>query len=704
MAKKLIFKNAEAARDAIMDSQKKEIANLYESWADEIGERAKFYSHKSTASAPVSERYYKELQKQIRATSQQVSNEIYGKIKNNIYTIADAVVADNVEWLKSFGFSEKGLNAAFSYVPDNVVRNLATGQIYEGGWNLSSRIWGDNEQTLKDAYQIMAKGVAMNKPIYEITKDLEAYVRPSAKLPWNPVLAMKNTKTGKIEYKRIYKKQVDYNAQRLARTLAQHSYQQSFLATTQNNPFISEYIWISNGSRVCDLCKARDGMHFKKNELPMDHPNGMCIMEPVVAEDMVDQLTNWFNSPDGTYPEIDAFAGNFGYNASKTGTVQDYLNKYGTSTKNPSAWYHSLSPVQKAEAKLLKDASGLSWDEWYEKFVYSGSSDDIAAYKAKITAKKAAKKTVTKTATKAKTETVQVFSEAQEKYLSPGGYTPSKMPDDFDDWYFKTPGHKQIEILESLGIDWSDATDNEIYNALFDFYNNNLTSSNLVTKVVTKADDVVSATVKVSKTVTSEVVDKIDDAFDSIAWMESLRNNELTEMDSWTKDWLKAITKAEKSGVVKYTSNAFYDMNSYLRGLRPNTKYATAINNCQSALSKASLPKETIVCRGSDYNMLNSLGIGKVTKENKGNFIGAIVEDKGFTSTTPSYGDGFYRDIEYVIKVPKGSQAMYVNSISEHDTEKELLINCGSKFIVENVEFDSYGDVNKIFMTLINLQ
>jgi len=607
MAKKLIFKNAEAARDAIMDSQKKEITNLYESWADEIGERAKFYSHKSTASAPVSERYYRELQKQMRATSQQMSNEIYSKIKNNLYTIADAVVADNVEWLKSFGFSEKGLNAAFSYVPDNVVRNLITGQIYEGSWNLSSRIWGDNETTLKDIYGVMAKGVAMNKPIYEIAKDLEAYVRPSAKLPWNPVLAMKNTKTGKIEYKRIYKKQVDYNAQRLARTLAQHSYQQSFLATTQNNPFILEYIWISNGSRVCDLCKARDGMHFKKNELPMDHPNGMCIMEPVVAEDMVDQLTDWFNSPDGTYSEIDAFASNFGYNASKTGTVQDYLNKYGTSTKNPSAWYHSLSPIQKAEAKLLKDASGLSWDEWYEKFVYSGSPDDIAAFKAKVAAKKAAKKTATKTATKA-------------------------------------------------------------------------------------------------KTVASEVVDKIDDAFDSTAWMESLRNNELTEMDSWTKDWLKAITKAEKSGVVKYTSNAFYDMNSYLRGLRPSTKYATAINNCQSALSKASLPKETIVCRGSDYNMLNSLGIGKVTKENKGNFIGAIVEDKGFTSTTPSYGDGFYRDIEYVIKVPKGSQAMYVNSISEHDTEKELLINCGSKFIVKDVEFNSYGDVKKIFMTLINLR
>ena len=36
---KLVFKDAEVARDAIMASQKKEIENLYKQWADEIGKR-----------------------------------------------------------------------------------------------------------------------------------------------------------------------------------------------------------------------------------------------------------------------------------------------------------------------------------------------------------------------------------------------------------------------------------------------------------------------------------------------------------------------------------------------------------------------------------------------------------------------------------------------------------------------------------------
>lgn len=301
---KLIFRDAEKARDAIMGSQKKEITALYENWAEEVGERAKYYSRKTTASAPVSERYYRELQKQLRATSQEVSNEVYRKIKKNMYLVSDAVVADNIKWLKSFGFKEKGLNAAFSFVPDSVVRNIVTGQIYESGWSLSKAIWSDNERALKDIYQIVGKGIAENMPIYDIAKNLEAYVSPSKRKLWNLT-----AKDGV----RIYKKTVDYCAQRLARTLVQHSYQQSFIATTQKNPFITEYVWRSNGSRVCPLCADRDGMHYSKDNLPMDHPNGMCTMEPVIVNDMVDQLANWFNSPDGTYPEIDKFAGNFGY-------------------------------------------------------------------------------------------------------------------------------------------------------------------------------------------------------------------------------------------------------------------------------------------------------------------------------------------------------------------------------------------------------
>lgn len=655
----LIFKDAEAAKAAIMASQQKEIAKLYEDWADEIGERAKYYSHKSTASAPVSERYYRELQKQLRQTSQEVSNEVYKKIKSNIYTVADAVVSDNVKWLESFGFSSAGLNAAFSYVPHEIVQNLVTGQIYDSGWSLSSRIWGDNEQTLKDIYQVMAKGLAENKPIYEIAKDLESYVRPSAKLPWNLRMA---------DGKKIYKKQVDYNAQRLARTLVQHGYQQSFIATTQKNPFITEYIWRSNGSRVCDLCKARDGVHYKKTELPMDHPNGMCTMEPVVADDMIDQLADWFNSPDGTYPEIDAFAGNFGYQASKTGTVQDFIAKYGMSSKSPSSWFNSLTQIQKAEAKALKDQSGLTWNEWYEKNIYNGDGSNLGGKKK-----------------------IQAFSDVQEKYLKPYGFTKDKMPYDFDDWSHKVSYEQASEILKSMGTSWSDP---HPYQQLMKFYNQHLTDKNFVMKTATTTKKVASTT----KTVGTQ--------FDSAVWRETMRKQNLRTMETWCDDWLATLTGTQKSAVVSYTGSAYEAMNDYLRAngaYDASDRTKQLIKQCQAALKKASLPEEVIVRRGSGYNMLKELGLD-ISEANKDKLVGGIVQDLGFLSTSPDPSGGFSSGIEYVIKIPEGSQAMYVAPISQFHSERELLVNCGGKFMVDDVEFDSYGDVKRIYMTLKNLK
>lgn len=299
-----IFRKADEIKAALMASQQKEIESLYNKWADELESRAEFYKHKTTSSSGLSERYYRELQKQLRQASQEISNNVYRKIKNNIYVISDAVVRDNIIWLKSLGFKGNGLDRTFSSIPLNMINLLVSGKIYDSNWSLSSKIWKDNERTLRDIYTIMAKGLAENKPIYEITKDLEKYVRPNVILPWNLKMS---------DGKKIYKKKVDYHAQRLARTMVQHSYQQTFIQTTKDNPFVEDYIWRSDGSRPCPICLDRNGRHYKKDELPMDHPNGMCSMEPNITENLKDKIEDWFKSPDGTYPEIDKFAKNFGY-------------------------------------------------------------------------------------------------------------------------------------------------------------------------------------------------------------------------------------------------------------------------------------------------------------------------------------------------------------------------------------------------------
>lgn len=301
---KLIFKDAEEVRDAITASQQKEIKELYESWADEIAKEANRLSHRNTFSSEVRANQLRELEQQLRNSSQVLSNKLYSKIKNGILTVSESVIRCNYEWLKDLGFSAKGIDAAFSYVPDDVVTKLITGQVYKSGWSLSKRIWYDNEKTMRDIYTVVAKGLAGNKTTYEIAKELERYVRPEKKLSWNYKMS---------DGVRIYKKAVDYNAQRLARTLVQHGYQQSFVEATKKNPFVVDYIWWANGSRPCPLCSDRNGEHFKKENLPLDHPNGMCTMEPNISDDYIDQLADWFNSPYGTFPEIDEFALSLGF-------------------------------------------------------------------------------------------------------------------------------------------------------------------------------------------------------------------------------------------------------------------------------------------------------------------------------------------------------------------------------------------------------
>ena len=724
----LIFKDAEAAKAAIMASQQKEIVKLYEDWADEIGERAKYYSHKSTASAPVSERYYKELQKQLRLTSQEVSNEIYKKVKSNIYTVADAVVSDNVKWLESFGFSSEGLNAAFSYVPHEIVQNLVTGQIYDSGWSLSSRIWGDNEQTLKDVYQVMAKGLAENKPIYQIAKDLEDYVRPSAQLPWNLRMA---------DGVKIYKKQVDYNAQRLARTLVQHGYQQSFIATTQKNPFITEYIWRSNGSRVCELCMSRDGQHYKKDELPMDHPNGMCTMEPVVAGDMVDQLADWFNNPDGTYPEIDAFAGNFGYEAKVVKSSVDFVNKYGTyHTKSFNSWYNSLNQIQKAEAKALKEQSGLTWQKWYEQNIYSGGTAQSTK--------------VVQAATQSLDDALAI---AQKKLNSIPNKTYSGIwlkDVTVADYESKIDAIvKKKQYYKNMISGLSDST-SSIYNsaiglgknpieliAQYQKYLDDLDEFEVLGKQYMAAQKKVKAAqlaIKKAKGVTNAFT---PDLYTDEAKAAAKSFTDSYDADKFHRRYLDSMwnqgTEYEKYSVWEYTQNSnpinkslsgyhdtwdrsdfrglgntdlghedrwrSFDTSTFEKkfGVDGHKDYKNVVKNLTTMIDKSELPESVYLVRGSDENglagllegdlfsfddairLLNSGDKGKI----KAALEGQVFTNHSYTSTGIAKGTGFGGNVKYEVFAPKGTRAIYAEPASYYGEtvgQKEKIYKVGQSY------------------------
>lgn len=307
---KFSFKNSSNVRRSITIKNQKLIIEYYKELSKSVDKQIKQYGGLSGMSR-------KEELIRIKRSIEKELDNLYKNVRENIESgmkeTSSAVVKDARNFMNRIGYNQKDSMNAFGSVPHDVVRNILNGNVYQNGWTLSKAIWGDSKKTTRDINKIIASGVAMNRSIYDIAKDLEKYVNPS--------------KRKDFEWSKMYpgtKRVVDFNAQRLARTLISHSYQQSFKNVCEKNPFVVAYKWITADihGRTCEVCKHRayDDHHglgpgiYPKNDLPTDHPNGLCDFEAVVPEsieDMKDDIFEWYDAPLGTFPELDEFAKQF---------------------------------------------------------------------------------------------------------------------------------------------------------------------------------------------------------------------------------------------------------------------------------------------------------------------------------------------------------------------------------------------------------
>ena len=291
---KLNLTHAEIVRVQLTKIQQKKLEGMYISIAKDLAKEIQ--KAPRVGSDYVRKQYLKSLSSQIIAELDALRNPMQITIEETMRQTAKAVVDDNLKFLYKVGFPTEG---AFSHVPRDVVISVATGQLYEGNWTLARQLWKHSVHTQSSVNTIVARGIALNKSAYDIAKDLEKYVDPKAAKEW--------------DWSKVYPgtaKKIDYNAQRLARTMVSHAYQQAFVRTTKDNPFVTKYRWeASNSARVCEICADRDGKLFDKDDLPLDHPNGMCTFTAVMdqsLESIADRLANWVQ---GTAdPDIEAYA------------------------------------------------------------------------------------------------------------------------------------------------------------------------------------------------------------------------------------------------------------------------------------------------------------------------------------------------------------------------------------------------------------
>lgn len=286
------FKQAQGDRVRIVNEQKREIKKAYQEACDELRKQIRWLEGKNDVSSTVRRRYLDNLLKDAEKGMQSVDKKTERIVRGNMDKMVSKVMQNNQMFINGLGFQ--------GYINDpalktNAINRILSGKLYGGKWTLSSAIWGDNKQKVAEMNKIIAKGIMLNKGTYDIAKDLERYVNPSARKDF--------------EWSKMFpgsRRKIDYNAQRLARTMVSHAYQESFVAMTKNNPFIEGYKWITSGSdRVCPICIDRaetdhyglgEGI-FPKDALPLDHPNGMCTFEVVMTmseKEISEALADWY--------------------------------------------------------------------------------------------------------------------------------------------------------------------------------------------------------------------------------------------------------------------------------------------------------------------------------------------------------------------------------------------------------------------------
>ena len=277
--------NAEKLRDRLTKEQEQEIANTYKQVADKVKKKLKSIPNNGTATSALKKQQLQQLKKLLDSEYKSMRDKIGKQIEQKAKETTQGPINAAKEFAKKLGFVK--LEGSYASVPNDVISSIVTGQVYDGDWSLSSALWKDVQHKQKDINKVIADGVSMNKSAFDIAKDLEEYVDPKAKKSW--------------DWKKVYpgvSSKIDYSAQRLARTMPAHAYQQSLEATVKNNPFIDGYIWHSGtGKRTCEICRERDGKFFAKGKLPMDHPNGRCtfITKGQSMMDISDRLSDWVN-------------------------------------------------------------------------------------------------------------------------------------------------------------------------------------------------------------------------------------------------------------------------------------------------------------------------------------------------------------------------------------------------------------------------
>lgn len=293
-------------RDRITAEREKKLYQSFENMRKQIDDQIQTMNF-STVSERVKRQQLEEIRHELQKQLQGHYNALEAGLKNDMVEVGGAVLKESEAFYSAL---QMPIGMSITSFPVEIMNNVVNGSVYQEKWYLSKALWGDYTEKLDQINEVISNGIGLNLPSFEIAKQLEQYVDPSAMTPSKTIVThcLQDPVTGKL-YSMDYVKRhpekdwtgfkekdskfrygkVDYNAQRLARTLINHAYQQNVVHQAQANPFATGVRWdASGGERMCEICEERDGKIFPADDVPLDHPNGMCTFEVVTDLNMME--------------------------------------------------------------------------------------------------------------------------------------------------------------------------------------------------------------------------------------------------------------------------------------------------------------------------------------------------------------------------------------------------------------------------------
>ena len=234
---------------------------------------------------------YSTLQKQSLICNEEIPKKIlnqYAKVMKDITNNKDVI---------------DKINKNVDVTSRNIVEQMIKGEVYKDGVGLDSRLWSATNASGRKIEDVIISCLARGISSAEASKIISQFAK-SGHHTWdkNKIREMLGNK-----YANKYGTGgLDYEALRLMRTTNTHMAQLTVMNSDTVNPYnkFVKYHTGHAGSRTCSICRDRDGKIYPIHDAPLDHPNGLCWLSPVMSKDgktelsladMVDDMNDYFD-------------------------------------------------------------------------------------------------------------------------------------------------------------------------------------------------------------------------------------------------------------------------------------------------------------------------------------------------------------------------------------------------------------------------